>query len=99
MAWIITAILLLLLIWQILLARRFAKKLNVLNEYTQFLLFHPKVYADHRAKFGNFLKSIVDKDPTNRAMISYQVIERMALQLGDTILLPNVVKRANPEDM
>ena len=99
MAWIISAILLLLLIWSILIARRFAHKLNILNEYTQFLLFHPKVYEDHRKKFGNFLKSLEDKDPTNQAMMSYQVTEWMALQLGDKILLANVVKRANPEDM
>lgn len=99
MAWTIALILLLLLIWQMSATKRLARKLNSLNEYTQFLLFHPNVYADHRSKFGNFLKSINGKDAANQAMLSYQVIEEMAVQGDGTFLLANAIKRATPEDI
>ncbi len=99
MAWTIAIILLVLLIWQTMATRRLAKKLNILNEYTQFLLFHPKVYADHRLKYGAFLKSIGDKDVVNQAMLSYRIIEDIAVQGADSFPLANTIKRANPEDM
>ena len=99
MAWTITIILLVLLIWQTMATRRLAKKLNILNEYTQFLLFHPKVYADHRLKYGGFLKSIGNQDVTNQATLSYRAIEDMAIQGEGAFLLANAHKRANPEDM
>lgn len=99
MAWTIAIILLVLLIWQTMATRRLAKKLNILSEYTQFLLFHPKVYADHRQKYGVFLKSIGDKDVVNQAMLSYQMIENIAIQCTDSITLANAIKRANPEDV
>lgn len=99
MAWIIAVILLLLLIWQASATKRLAQKLNSLNEYTQFLLFYPNVYTDHRSKFGDFLKSIKGKDASDQAMLSYQVIEEMAIQGEGTFLLANAIKRANPEDI
>jgi len=79
--------------WQFSATRSAYRKLNTLNEYVQFLLFQPNVYNDHSEKFLGFVAEKSNASVSNQAMASYQVIENMAIQLGDHILVANVASR------
>src|SRR5262245_30761046 len=97
--WIIVGILLLFVLWQAFVIKTQYRKLNSLNEYTQFLLFNPEVYRDHRSKFFDFLRSVENQNSTSKAMMSYQVIEDIATKLNQSILLANTVKREDSDDV
>lgn len=73
-----------------------ANRKNFLAEYVQFLMFHPEVYRDHRAKFLAFLKDQTERHPTRLAMISYNALEKMAGALRGDLLLANVAVRNDP---
>ena len=74
-------------------ARAAYKKLNVLNEYTQFLLFHPEVYANHREKFIAFVSETRGAGVSQQAMATYQSVENMAGEVHEATLLANVMSR------
>lgn len=99
MAWIIATLGVLAFLAQRKAYKMALNDLNSLNEYTQFLLFHPQVYADHRLKFRTYLESIKDVDTASNAIFSYKVIEGMAKQGESKIILANTIMRGKPEDM
>jgi len=93
MIWILVVILAVVATWQFSASRATYRKLNTLNEYVQFLLFHPQVYEDHRAKFLSFVSETSTMNVSDQAMASYRAIEDMAVELEDKILLSNVKSR------
>lgn len=98
MIWILGAVLAIIAILQFLASRAAYRKLNTLNEYVQFLLFHPQVYEDHRAKFLSFVSKNSNMSISDQTMASYRAIEDMAVKLEDKILLSNVISRRGSDD-
>lgn len=98
MIWILVVILAIAAIWQFSASRAAYRKLNTLNEYVQFLLFHPQVYEDHRAKFLSFVSENSNMSVSDQAMASYRAIEDIAVKLEDKILLSNVKSRGSGGD-
>jgi hypothetical protein len=97
--WILVALAVLACLFELKAYKLALKKQNLLNEYTQFLLFNPEVYKDHRFKFRAFLESIGDKNAVEKAMISFQMIEGMAEQLEKDIVIANAMIREKPKRM
>ena len=91
--WIFTIVFALLALLQFTAAKRAYRKLNILNEYVQFIFFQSKVYNDHRDKFLGFVAENSSSSVTDQAMSSYQAIENMAIQLHDEIIVANVESR------
>jgi hypothetical protein len=96
--WILAGIFAIVAFLQFTAAKSAYQKLNVLNEYIQFLLFQPKVYNDHRDKFLGFVAQRASASVSDQAMASYQAVENMAAQLYDHVLLANVKMRSQPHE-
>ena len=60
-----------------------------LNEYVQFLLLHPDIYADHRTKFETYLLTTAAKTPTQRGIDAMKAISHMAADGRDKLTLSN----------
>lgn len=99
MVWILVVVLAIIAIFEFLASRGAYRKLNALNEYTQFLLFHPEVYKDHKTKFLPILVNNSDLKVNEQAMASYNFIENMAVTLCEHIFLANVVTRAKVAEL
>jgi hypothetical protein len=76
--WILIAVLFIVAIQQFSASRSAYRKLNTLNEYVQFLLFHPEVYDDHRKKFLTFVSENSGRSIPGQAMASYRAIDDVA---------------------
>ncbi len=87
MIWILVAVLLLFAIQQFSASRSAYRKLNALNEYVQFLIFHPEVYEDHKKKFLAFASENSGASVINQAMTSYRAIEDIATKLYKDIVM------------
>ena len=96
--WILVAVLLIVAIQQFSASRSAYRKLNTLNEYVQFLLFHPEVYEDHRKKFLAFVSENSGRSMQDQAMASYRTIEDVAAKLEEAIVLANVKSRGSGGD-
>lgn len=92
--WVFAGVFAMIAFLQFTAAKSAYRKLNILNEYVQFLLFQPKVYSDHREKFLGFVAEESIASVSDHAMASYQAIENMATQLYDRVLTANVLSRS-----
>lgn len=93
LSWIFVGIFAIIAFQQFSAAKSAYQKLNILNEYLQFLLFQPKVYSDHREKFLGFVAEKASASVSDQAMASYQAIENMAAQIYGSVLIANVQSR------
>lgn len=96
--WLLVGAFALIAFFQFFAATSAYKKLNTLNEYVQFLLFHPEVYNNHREKFLRFVADKSTASSSDQTMASYQMIEDIAIQLQASILLANVASRGRQQD-
>src|SRR5258708_40000709 len=64
-----------------------------INEYVQFLLLHPDIYADHRGKFEAYLLTTAAKTPMQRGVDAMKAISRMAMDGREKLTLANVGAR------
>jgi hypothetical protein len=63
------------------------------NEYVQFLLLHPDIYADHRGKFEAYLLTTAAKTPMQRGVDAMKAISHTAKEGRDKLTLANVGAR------
>lgn len=63
------------------------------NEYVQFLLLHPDIYADHRGKFEAYVLATAVKTPMERGVDAMKAISHMAKEGRDKLTLANVGAR------
>ena len=73
--------------------RHSVRECLALNEYTQFLLLNPHIYADHRAKFEAYLTTTGDRTGMQRGVDALKAVTRMALDGHDKLVLANVGAR------
>jgi hypothetical protein len=63
------------------------------NEYVQFLLLNPNLYADHRGKFETYLLTTAGKTAIERGVDAMKAISRIAKDGQDKLVLANVGAR------
>lgn len=92
---VILVILVLAVINFILLYRHSLRDSLAINEYTQFLLLHPDVYANHREKFEAYLLTTSGKTSARRSVDALKAISRMAQDGRDknNLIFANVSAR------
>ncbi|HEY1891051.1 MAG TPA: hypothetical protein VGG63_11630 [Steroidobacteraceae bacterium] len=73
--------------------RRAFRERIAITEFTQFLLLSPKSYEEHRQKFIDYLADTGQRTAMDRAKDARRVIEGMALNLFDKVLLGNIAAR------
>lgn len=93
---LIIAVLIALVGFQLFTYRHLMHKLNRLNDYTQFLLFVPMIYRDHRGKFLDYLETCTIDDPIKLTHRSYEIIEDMSNKIASDIVLHNLAARMDP---
>ena len=78
--------------------RHSAKRANSLNEFIQFLLYHPKIYTDQRARLLSLLEeqSRSPKDATTMATTISQTVDAVAEKMEQEIYMANAVVRSDP---
>jgi hypothetical protein len=72
--------------------RRSLRESIAVNEYLQFLLLNPEVFADHRGKFEAYLLTTGDKTSDARSADAMKTVISMARKVP-SILLANVGSR------